>query len=345
MVPASHPRTIVGGIPRTRQTGLEHRQSLPRLPQRETPTPCRRETRGGPHQIPARRGPRTRTRRGADLPAASRREPRLPGDRRTAQHRPRPLPAPATQQRQTRPGPLVGVLGPRDPDQPQIHRLHGVEPARQQERRRARPAREMGVVTRAHPRTPGHPRGVGRGAKQQDHPPGVADEREEHPPRHLPHLRAALVRPPPAVQQEDVRQNPQGLRLLHLPTQTRPRRQTRGIRRPPPLGVRARRQAPRLRRDVLQRTRLRSRPRDPAAPSTTRAVLEQGPRPRAAGRRDPQDPHRHRPTTGQPARRAGIPPHHRRRRAVRRLGRTVASPLHRTRTATPHQKRRAGDPA
>ncbi len=345
MVLAPHPRTILGRVPRTHLSRLEHRQSLPRLPQRESAAPGRGETRGRPHQVPAPRGPRTRTGGGADLPAAPRREPRLPGDRRPAQRRPRPLPAPATQQRQTRPGPLVRFLGPRNPDQPKIYRAHGVEPARQQERRRARPAREMGMVTAAHPRTPRHPRGVGRGPEEPHHPPRVADEREEHPPRHPPHLRTALVRAPPAVQQTDVRQDPQGLRLLHLPTQTRPRRQTRGIRRPPPRGVRARRQAPRLRRDVLQRTHLRPRPRDPAAPPATRAVLEQGPRHRTAGRRDREDPHRHHPTTGQRARRAGIASHHRRRRVVPSLGRTAETPLHRTRKGTPDQECRAGDAA
>ena len=57
----------------------------------------------------------------------------------------------------SRPGPQSGLLGllggAGDPAQPQVHRLHGVEPPREQEGRPAQPTRGVDLVTAADPPT------------------------------------------------------------------------------------------------------------------------------------------------------------------------------------------------
>jgi hypothetical protein len=80
---------------------------------------------------------------------------RLRHHRRTAQRRPRPLPATrATRWGRPRPRRLGQDHRVRDPPQSQVHRLPGVQPARVPIRtRQGQRPRQVGVVTRTHPRT------------------------------------------------------------------------------------------------------------------------------------------------------------------------------------------------
>ena len=134
------------------------------------------------------------------------------------------------------------VSGPGDPRQPQVHRLYGVEPARQQKGRPAQPGRRLGLVTSAPPRAPDHPGPVRSRVPGRPPPPGLPHPpRGEQPPADQPELPAALVRVLRSVRQAHVRQDPPPARLLCLPARSPPpRRPGRLVPRSPvkPLGPR-----------------------------------------------------------------------------------------------------------
>jgi hypothetical protein len=101
-----------------------------RVPRRTPPPPGQGQTRRRQGQDPTGRRPRPRARRYPDLPMAGPRTPQRPGHRRPPQPRPGPLPTPRTH---TRRGPpcrrrLDQDRRPRPAAQPQVHRLHGLEP-------------------------------------------------------------------------------------------------------------------------------------------------------------------------------------------------------------------------
>ena len=158
------------GVDGAHPAGLEHRQAALRLRRRTPSAPGEGQARRRQGEDPTRARPGPRPGRHPDLPVAGAGTARRTGHRRSAQRRPRPVPAAAADPRQgpTRRRRLDQDLRARHPRQPEVHRLHGLEPAqavpsRAPRSRQGQPAQRMGLVAAPDPRTARHQGDLRRG--------------------------------------------------------------------------------------------------------------------------------------------------------------------------------------
>ncbi len=244
VVRPGHAGAVLGRVQGPHRAGLEHRQTTLRLRRRQDRPPGPGQGRRRPDQDPPRTRPSPRPGRGAHLRSARGRANRLRRHRRPPQHRPRPLPHPRADQPTPQPRHLVWLRRTRHPDQPQVHRVHGLEPPRHQIWRQGQPTRSLDMVRPTHPRTARIPRDVRSGRPSRLHPARLTQRtRPQHrPPAHAARVPAALLRPLWTVQPTDVWQDPPRPRLLLLLPREQQRRPPRPLpRRTPQSGLRPRR--------------------------------------------------------------------------------------------------------